>query len=408
MGKTRLVTAATALESSAVFVASGSCLPLSTEVPFLPVADALRAVYAVDGGRWVTDALAECSPFVSGSLQRLLPELGEADLEPESADGWSRQRLFTSVEATFAALAAMRPLALLVEDLHWADSATLDLLEHLVVRGTTAPVLGTWRLEDPATAPAPLDWFTRMRRLPNVEVLELPPLTRDETGEQLALLLSGPLAPTWSTGCTGGPEVTRCSPTSWPGTPAGGGDMPRLLVDLLDKNLQGLTGQAWAVARSLGVADRPLLESQLGEVADLTADELVQAERELADRRLLTEPSDRSAVSLRHPLLAEAVRRHLVAGEAADQHRRLRAGPCRGADPAPAEIAAHWQAAGEHDARAGLADPRRAGSRGPRRHGERGGAVAPSSGAVAPRCGVGWFATGAPVDRVGGSVRRPG
>lgn len=346
MGKTRLVSTAAA-ESDDVFVATGSCLPLSTEVPFLPVADVLRAVHAVEGGRWVKEALAACPGFVPGSLRHLLPELEGPGLVAEPGDDWSRQRLFVAVEVTLTALAAARPLAVLVEDLHWADSATLDLLEHLVARGATIPVLGTWRLEDPAIPAAVLDWLTRVRRLGNVEVLELSPLSREETGEQLAMLSSEPPDP----------EVvdrvyrrTRGQPLFTDQLAAqaeGSGELPALLGDLLDRRLEGLSAQAWAVARALGVADRPLSAHQLGEVTGLDREDLSSGLRTLEARRLLAAPTGSGEVQLRHPLLAEAVRRHLVVGEAADQHRRLAHALATGHDPAPAEVAAHWQAAGE-------------------------------------------------------------
>ena len=45
------------------------------------------------------------------------------------------------------------PFALLIEDLHWADPSTLELLELLAARGTRVPVMGTWRLHDDTTAP---------------------------------------------------------------------------------------------------------------------------------------------------------------------------------------------------------------------------------------------------------------
>lgn len=75
MGKTRLVRTASALVAGSTFVASGSCLPLSSQVPLLPVADVLRATYDVDGGRWLKEAVTDCAPYVAGSLHRILPEL---------------------------------------------------------------------------------------------------------------------------------------------------------------------------------------------------------------------------------------------------------------------------------------------------------------------------------------------
>ena len=347
MGKTRLVSTAAILGAGDVFVASGSCLPLSTEVPFLPVTDVMRAVHAVDEGQRVKEALADCAAFVPGSLSHLLPELDAGDLVLEPPDDFSRQRMFNAVEVTLAALAGLRPLAVLVEDLHWADSATLDLLEHVLARGTPMPVLGTWRLDDPGTGPAALDWFTRVRRLPNVEVLELPALTHDETREQLSLLLSEPPDPDLVERVHRRTQGQPLFTDQLAAQPQGSDEMPRLLVDLLDRRLEGLLDQAWAVARALGVADRPLSDRQLGEVTGLTPEGLTGGLRDLDARRLLGEPSALREAQLRHPLLAEAVRRHLVVGEAADQHGRLARALAAGPTPSPAEIATHWQAAGE-------------------------------------------------------------
>ena len=77
---------------------------------------------------------------------------------------------------------------MLVEDLHWADSTTLDLVEHLLSRPPDVPLLATYRLEDPATTATTADWLTRVRRQPSVATLELGPLTRDESAELLDLI----------------------------------------------------------------------------------------------------------------------------------------------------------------------------------------------------------------------------
>ena len=196
MGKTRLVTAAASLSAGTTFVAVGSCLPLAIDVPLLPVADLLRSTYARDGGRWLTEALADCAPYVAESVQRLVPELEPVvGAPPAPEDGWSRQRLFGAVGSTLEALASRHPLAVLLEDLHWADSATLDLVEHLIARRVAVPVLGTWRLDDPATPEHTAQWWTRVQRLPTATTLALQPLSREETAEQLELLVGRPGRP---------------------------------------------------------------------------------------------------------------------------------------------------------------------------------------------------------------------
>ena len=96
-----------------------------------------------------------------------------ASRSPSSDDEWARQRLFGAIEATLAALASLRPMALLLEDLHWADSATLDLVEHLLARRVAVPDVGTWRLDDPATPDLALQWRSRVQRRPSCTTLEL-------------------------------------------------------------------------------------------------------------------------------------------------------------------------------------------------------------------------------------------
>ncbi|WP_167880295.1 ATP-binding protein [Nocardioides guangzhouensis] len=341
IGKSHLVRAATAAVDGEVFVAKGACLPLSAAVPVLPVSDALRAVHDVDGGRWLGEALAGTAPYVTEALVPLLPELEAAPQHTPQEDAWSRHRMSLAVGAVLAALADLRPLAVVVEDLHWADPATLDMLEHLLARGPAVPVVGSWRTDDPTTAQATLDWFQRVTRLPDVDALPLGPLSEDETAEQLALLgVSTATAGLIHRRSAGQPLFTEQLAAQPVGAP-----MPSLLADLLDRRLADLDGPAWRVARTLGVADRSLDDRILADAAGVTGTELSGALHELADRRLLRVGSTR-LVEVHHPLLAEAIRRRLVPGELADEHRRLAEGLGRRPDVSPAEVAEHWQRAG--------------------------------------------------------------
>src|SRR3954470_8177009 len=188
IGKSRLVETA-ASQAIDVFVARGACLPLSAQVPLLPVTDALRDLFDVDGGQQLKEALADCPVYVGPALRRLLPELEDlVPAAPAPDDEWWLQRLFSAVDAVLTALATARPTAILLEDLHWADSTTLDLVEHLLSRSPAFPVVATYRQGDPSTATATGDWLGRIERLGVVTTIELEPLTRDESAEQLALL----------------------------------------------------------------------------------------------------------------------------------------------------------------------------------------------------------------------------
>ena len=80
IGKTKLVSTAVALSAADVFVATGPCLPLSSEAPLMPAADALRSVYESDGGRWLGKAVSQCPPYVLDSFTVLVPELAHWDV----------------------------------------------------------------------------------------------------------------------------------------------------------------------------------------------------------------------------------------------------------------------------------------------------------------------------------------
>ena len=346
MGKTKLVN--TAVASTEAFVTTGHCLPLSTQVPLMPIADVLREVYAVDNGGWLEEALVGTSPYVADSLGLLLPELDRSGGSTSYGDdAWSRQRLFTAVHSALTGLASVRPFAVLLEDLHWADDATLDFVEHLVTLANGPAVTGTWRLDDPATAAEKVQWWTRVRRLATTTTLDLQPLGRQDTGEQLALLSAEPpsaeLVDRIHRRSRGQPLFTEQLAAQIDADQP----LPRLLGDLLDQRLDGLQDHARAVAVALAVADRALTDAQLRELTGLTSGASAQGLRQLTDRRLLA--SSGHDVQLRHPLLAEAVRRSMVLAESVEAHRTIASAMTGWPEASAAEVAAHWQSADEHD-----------------------------------------------------------
>lgn len=335
IGKTALVSAA--VVGTGEQVASAACRPLSTEVPLLPLTDLLRELRR-EHRAWFDQALVQCPAYVASSLRQLLPEI-EADATEPVSEEWARQRLFTAIAALLSGLREIRPLALLVEDAHWADATTLDVLE--VLGSHRFPMVVTVRTDDPEVADGVVDWLARARRLPRAASLALGPLTRDETAQQLELL-SG-TRPTAqqveqvharSLGLPLFTEQLALHPNDWP--------MPDLLTELLRRRLRDLPARAWSVARALGVADRPLTTGQLAHVAGLDP---VDGLREL-DRLRLLAAADGPLVRLRHPLVADAIRAQLAPGEASEVHGRAATLLADLPDPPAAEIAEHWFWAG--------------------------------------------------------------
>ena len=184
IGKSTLVDAAAVLTETRVAV--GRCLPLSTDVPLMPVVELLRSIHDADEGRWIGEALSDCPAYAREALARLLPELGAAAASTDDVD-FAQQHLYAAVAAVLARLAATRPLAVVVEDLHVSDATTLDLLEYVLSRDVDVPVTVTWRLDHQRVQRWRSEWLARVQALPGVRTMSLGPLTLEETRDQLRL-----------------------------------------------------------------------------------------------------------------------------------------------------------------------------------------------------------------------------
>ena len=137
VGKTRFV--AEGMRSAAaggMVSVLGGCLPLAGKLPLLPVADALGELSRLDHGRLLEAALDTVLPYVRMEVARLLPQLGIGELGLGSrGEGWQQERLFSAVAELLGAVTGRSGLGVVIEDVHWADSATLDCLTYLARPG---------------------------------------------------------------------------------------------------------------------------------------------------------------------------------------------------------------------------------------------------------------------------------
>ena len=114
----------------------GGCLPLAGKLPLLPVTDALGELSRLDGGQLLEAALGMAPQYVRAEVGRLLPQLGAGELGLGSrGEGWQQERLFSAVAELLGAVARRSGLGVVIEDVHWADSATLDCLTYLARPG---------------------------------------------------------------------------------------------------------------------------------------------------------------------------------------------------------------------------------------------------------------------------------
>lgn len=200
VGKTRLVEEGIRyIESQGAMVLRGRCYEFGGGLPYQPIAEALRGhLHAKETQIFSpTPRPPTLSPIWLAELSRLLPDLHRLfpDLpEAHAVTGEAaRQRLFEAVAHFLQAIGDLAPAScLFLDDLHWADQSTLDLLHYLVRHLESAPIwiVGTYRPEEVSLS-HPL---TRLRqdlsRDHRVECLALRPLS-DESVRALARSLVG-------------------------------------------------------------------------------------------------------------------------------------------------------------------------------------------------------------------------
>jgi DNA-binding CsgD family transcriptional regulator len=360
VGKTRFAGEGMARAAAAgMVVVRGECLPLAGTLPLLPVTQALRELAEAKSGQLLDEALAAAPAYVRQEVGRLLPQVGPGGgpVGGGREGGWRRERLFSAMADLLDAVAGQSGAGLVVEDVHWADSATLDFLTFLAQTGHRhgVTVVATCRSDEAPLAAPVADWLTHVRGAAGVEEIGLGPLSRVEVAEQVAALAGGPVpqevADELCARAEGNPFFTeQLVAAALPAAPDGGlrvpVGLPARLAELLVARAGRCADDARVVLAGLAVAGRPLPEDLLGEVTGLEPGEVRRGLRELATARLLADDTPGGGHRPRHALLAEAVAAALLSAERVELHERTaRALSGTGDQALAAEAAGHWQAA---------------------------------------------------------------
>ncbi|MCL7429593.1 AAA family ATPase [Streptomyces sp. YS415] len=338
VGKTRVLDEiASRGAADGMTVLTGHCVDLGdVGLPYLPFTEVLGALAADPR---FTDVLAG-HPVVGRMLG------GGTDTARDS-----RLQLFEGMAALLADLAGTAPLLLVLEDLHWADQSSRDLLRFLLSRGVLqrpaggVAVLASYRADDLHRRHPLRPLLAELVRLPAVERLELRPLDDTEVARLVRALEERPLPET-----TVRRIVERAEGNAFyaeellAATDPGAGGVPSGLADVLLIRFEQLSETAQQVLRTAAVAGRRVEHDLLREAAGLPETELESALREALGRQLLV-PGDGDTYSFRHALAREAVYADLLPGERARLHgafARLLADRPRRAETA-AERAHHYR-----------------------------------------------------------------
>jgi DNA-binding CsgD family transcriptional regulator/tetratricopeptide (TPR) repeat protein len=320
IGKSRLISEFTERAADDALVVVGQCVDFgAVDVPYAPLAGLLRGIVAEYGVESVTEA--------AGANRDTLWRLTEPERASGSKDDDSGvNRPSELLTALFERFAAVRPLVVVIEDLHWADPATLDVLRfaaRVLTRGPIMIVL-SYRSDDVGRGHPLRAFLAELERNRRVDRMTLNRLTPEQVREQAAALLgSSPSARRSaalfdrSEGVPFFVEELVCIDDD-----ADTVVVPETLREILLARYETLEENAQYIMRALaaggGWVDHDLLE----EVVARPADELELALRAGVDAGVIVVVQGRG-YAFRHALVRDAIVQELLPGESTRLHVRF-------------------------------------------------------------------------------------
>jgi len=363
VGKTRLMGEfAVRARAAGARVLAGGCLELGADgLPFGPFTAMLRDLVREIGADEIVGMMPGSSRAIR-ELARLLPELASsaadslstadgAVLASVEAAGEARARLFEEFLTLLERLAEQRPLVLVVEDAHWADRSSRDLIAFLIgyQRSLHNVLIAVTFRSDELHRTHPLRaLLAELARIDWVERTELPRLTRGQAEELAAAVIGHSpdrgLTDALYERAEGNPlfteELLAC--------PNGCAGIPDSLADLLQQTVRRLPEDTQEVLRVASAGSGSISHALLAKVAGGTEEELIAVIRPAVAANVLVTTAD--GYAFRHALIREAVHEDLLPGEHSQVHTRFAL--AIDADPAlvsggraDIERAHHWYSA---------------------------------------------------------------
>lgn len=355
VGKTRLVEEVVRQARDLGGIALvGACVVGGSALPFAPLAEALRML-AVDR----SPNAAGTSPGPTDiELSEMLPDAGHPGT-PRQRDHVGidsvQARLFEGILGRFRSLAQDRGLLFAIEDVHWADPSTLDLLAFLARNSNDAGivVLATFRSDELHRRHPLLPYLAELERGRRMQRIDLAPFDRNELSAQIGGIRDGPpdadLLEAVFSRSGGNPFfVEELLAVQTPGRV-----LPTVLRDVLLARVAALTEPTQELLRHASASAPRVSTRLLARVAERDEADLGHVLREAVERHILVpvEPSAEEVFVFRHSLLQEAIYAELLPGERVRLHARfadaiadLQGGLT---DRNAAELAHHWYASHE-------------------------------------------------------------
>ena len=322
--------------------------------PYWPWVQVVRAITRETDSAWLADRLGPNLP----DLARLAPEI-ERDLGVEPGQGADTQgarfRTFEAVTDLLRLVAREHGAIVVLEDLHWADGASLRLLDHISGEAAWAPLLvvATYRPDEPG--PELSRFLPSLRRAHGANELQLDGLSLGEVTEYVVGVLGeggAPLAQALYERTEGHPfflvELVRWLRRQPIGElPVGSltSVLPISVRAAVGRRLAQLSDECTTLLEIASVLGKSiplgLLQTLMGGDRERVL-ELIEEAR--AASILVAAPPQPDALRFAHALLREVLYTSLPVGHRVELHRRVAEALESSTDPEAhaAELAHHW------------------------------------------------------------------
>jgi DNA-binding CsgD family transcriptional regulator/tetratricopeptide (TPR) repeat protein len=350
IGKTRLLgELAARADAQGHLVLSGSASELERELPFWIFVDALdeylESLEPRRKGALDDDLLADIAP--------VFPSLADG---AEQAGGDERYRVHRGMRLVLEELAATKPLVLLLDDVHWADPASAELLGSLLRRPPAAAVLLGVALRPRQVPDALAGTLARAESGGGLQRIELAGLSQGEARELLGAAVSAKAAASLYAESSGNPfylqQLAR-SPLAdrhadgRPDVAMAGVEVPQAVAAALTGELALLAEEHRRVLEGAAVAGDPFEPELAAAAAGVTEEAALTALDELLARDLVRQTEVPRRFRFRHPLVRGAVYEAAPGGWRLTAHERAAAALAERGAPASAR-AHHVERSARH------------------------------------------------------------
>src|SRR3954454_22424510 len=329
IGKTRLLAELAAhADARGHIVLSGSASELEADLPFWVFVDALdEFVASMEPSR-----LGALDGQVRAELELVLPSMPRQEAASGPALQDERYRTHRAVRELLACIAARAPLVLVLDDIHWADPASIDLLAALLRTPPSAPVLLALAAR-PRQLPERLAGaLERAHRAGRLTRVELGALRRDEAGELLGDAVDVTLADALYDLSGGNPfyleQLARSARRGGePEPPAGSGTMagievPRAVAASVAGELALLAPGSRRLLEGAAVAGDPFVPDLAAVAAALDQTDAAEGVDDLLALGLIRSNEVPRRFRFRHPLIRRAVYEAAPGGWLLGAHER--------------------------------------------------------------------------------------